>query len=58
MIDLEENERIDISRCDQHTDSGEFGVSDVVGLGKMSRDEVQKLVEREKTIKLFKGEHI
>ena len=51
MIDLEENERIDIFRCDQHMDSGEFGVSDVVGLGKMSRDEVQKLVEREKTIK-------
>ena len=51
MIDLEENERIDISRCDQHMDSGEFGVSDVVGLGKMSRDEVQKLKEREKTIK-------
>ena len=58
MIDLEENERIDIFRCDQHMDSGEFGVSDVVCLGKMSRDEVQKLVEREKTIKLFKGEHI
>ena len=58
MIDLEENERIDISRCDQHMDSGEFGVSDVVCLGKMSRDEVQKLKEREKTINWWKGERI
>ena len=58
MIDLEENERIDSFRCDQHMDSGEFGVSDVVCLGKMSRDEVQKLKEREKTIKWWKGEHI
>ena len=58
MIDLEENERIDIFRCDQHMNSGEFGVSDVVGLGKMSRDEVQKLKEREKKIKWWKGEHI
>ena len=58
MIDLEEHERIDISRCDQHTDSGEFGVSDVVGLGNVSRDEIQKLIEREKKIKWWKGERI
>ena len=57
-MDLEENERIDIFRCDQHMDSGEFGVSDVVGLGNVSRDEIQKLIEREKKIKWWKGEHI